>query len=103
LTDIMVKPFEGAKGLAELLADKRLNSVVVGPGLGVGGETRELVAAVLASEVAAVLDADALTSYRDDPEALFARIKHAAVLTPHEGEFERIFPGLLKESASKVE
>ena len=50
LTAIMVKPFEGARGLSDLLLDKRLNAVVIGPGLGVGGETRELVRAVLASE-----------------------------------------------------
>jgi NAD(P)H-hydrate epimerase len=99
----MVKPFDGAKGLGELLADKRLNVVVVGPGLGVSGETRELAGVVLASGVAAVLDADALTAFRDDPDALFARIKQPAVLTPHAGEFERIFPGLLNESAGKIE
>ena len=49
LTAIMVKPFDGAAGLAHLLADKRLNAVVIGPGLGVGGETRELVMTALAS------------------------------------------------------
>jgi NAD(P)H-hydrate epimerase len=103
LTAIMVKPFDGAKGLGELLTDKRLNAVVVGPGLGVSGETRELAGVVLASGAAAVLDADALTAFRDDPDALFARIKQPTVLTPHAGEFERIFPGLLNESAGKVE
>ena len=103
LTAIMIKPFAGPKGLADLLTDTRLNSVVIGPGLGVGGETRELVSVVLASGASAVLDADALTSYQGDPDALFARIKHACVLTPHEGEFERIFPNLLAGSAGKVE
>ena len=103
LTAIMIKPFSGAKGLAQLLSDPRLNAVVVGPGLGVSGETRELVSAVLASGRAAVLDADALTSFRDDPDALFARIVDPVVLTPHAGEFELLFPGLLQESASKLE
>ena len=100
LTAIMLKPFSGAKGLAELLSDRRLNAVVAGPGLGISGETRELVCAVLASGAAAVLDADALTSFRDDPDALFARLKTPAVLTPHEGEFERLFPACCRSPSA---
>lgn len=103
LTAIMVKPFSGATGLSELLKDKRLNAVVVGPGCGVGADTRALVAAVLASDAAAVLDADALTSFADDPAALFTQLRQPAVLTPHEGEFERIFAGLLAESQNRIE
>ncbi|MDB5739287.1 MAG: carbohydrate kinase, YjeF related protein [Alphaproteobacteria bacterium] len=103
LTAIMLKPFDGADGLAQLLADKRLNAVVIGPGLGVGGETRELVIAVLKSGASVVLDADALTSFHDDPDALFARLHDRCVLTPHAGEFERLFPGLLDEAAGKVD
>jgi ADP-dependent NAD(P)H-hydrate dehydratase / NAD(P)H-hydrate epimerase len=102
LTAIMLKPFAGAAGLAKLLEDKRLNAVVIGPALGVGGETREMVAAALKSQAAVVLDADALTSFRDDPEALFARLHERCVLTPHDGEFERLFPGLQQASDSKI-
>src|SRR6185312_489622 len=103
LTAIMVKPFKGADGLANLLSDKRLNAVALGPGLGVGKATRSLVLAALKSGAATVLDADALTSFHDEPKALFAKIKHPAVMTPHEGEFERIFPGLLRKAKSKIE
>jgi NAD(P)H-hydrate epimerase len=103
LTAIMLKPFEGAAGLAELLEDKRLNAVVIGPALGIGGETREMAGVALKSGAAVVLDADALTSFRDDPEALFARLHERCVLTPHDGEFERLFPGLLDASGSKVD
>jgi NAD(P)H-hydrate epimerase len=103
LTSIMVKPFDDAKGLEDLLSDKRLNAVVIGPGCGVGRQTQELVAAVLASGTAAVLDADALTSFHSDPAALFRMLREPAVLTPHEGEFERIFPGLLAKSQNKIE
>jgi len=103
LTAIMVKPFDGAEGLASLLSDRRLNAAIIGPGLGLRPDTRALVARVLASGAAAVLDADALTSFRDDPQDLFAKIKNPVVMTPHEGEFERIFPGLLQSAASKIE
>jgi NAD(P)H-hydrate epimerase len=102
LTAIMLKPFDGAAGLATLLEDRRLNAVAIGPGLGVRGETREMVEAVLKSGAACVLDADALTSFKDDPEALFARLHDACVLTPHDGEFERLFPGLADAAESKV-
>jgi ADP-dependent NAD(P)H-hydrate dehydratase / NAD(P)H-hydrate epimerase len=103
LTAIMVKMFDGAEGLAGLLADKRLNAVIIGPGLSVGHKTQALVEQVLASGAAAVLDADALTSFQDEPQSLFRRIKHAAVMTPHEGEFERIFPGLLNSAPNRIE
>jgi hydroxyethylthiazole kinase-like uncharacterized protein yjeF len=103
LTAIMLKPFDGADGLAELLSDKRLNAVVLGPGLGVGNKTRALVDVVLKSGACVVLDADALTSFKDDREALFNRLHDRCVLTPHAGEFARLFPGLLDEAASKVE
>jgi len=103
LTAIMIKPFQGAAGLGALLSDRRLNTVVLGPGLGVGKETRDLVTSVLRSGAAAVLDADAITSFKDEPQALFGLLDDKCVLTPHEGEFERLFPGLLDQSPSKLE
>ena len=103
LTAIMLKRCDGAAELAALLGDRRLNSVVIGPALGIGGETREMVMAALNSGAAIVLDADALTSFKDDPDALFARLHDRCVLTPHDGEFDRLFPGLREASASKVE
>ena len=103
LTAIMVKPIAGSGGLASLLQDTRFNAVVIGPGCGTGASTRDMVAAVLASSAAAVLDADALTAFKDDPNALFLLLREPAVLTPHEGEFERVFPGLLAHSATRVE
>jgi NAD(P)H-hydrate epimerase len=103
LTAIMVKPFEGVEGLARLLEDKRYNAVVLGPGAGVGAETRAMVARVLATQASAVLDADALTSFQDDPKALYQLLRDPCVLTPHEGEFERVFPGLLRRSSTRIE
>jgi len=103
LTAIMIKPFQEAAGLGALLSDRRLNAAALGPGLGVSKETRELVTAVLKSGAAAVLDADAITAFQDEPQALFGLLDDKCVLTPHAGEFERLFPGLLDQSASKLE
>jgi ADP-dependent NAD(P)H-hydrate dehydratase / NAD(P)H-hydrate epimerase len=102
LTAIMVKPFDGAKGLSALLADKRFNAVAIGPGCGVSAKTQDFVAAVLASGAAAVLDADALTSFSEDPNSLFRQLHGQCALTPHEGEFERLFPGCLKDTPSRL-
>ena len=91
---VMVRAVDGAAELADFLADKRRNAVVLGPGGGVGPAMREAVRAALQSDAAAVLDADALTSFAGHPEALFADIggrAGATVLTPHEGEFSRLF------------
>src|SRR5262249_19791014 len=103
LTAIMIKPFQGAPGLGALLSDKRLNAVVIGPGLGAGAATRDLVTTVMKSGAAAVLDADAITSFKDEPQTLFGLLADTCVLTPHDGEFERLFPGLLDRSTSKLE
>ena len=94
LTAIMVARCDGAEKLAEILADPRKNAVLIGPGNGVGEATRERVLAALASPAAVALDADALTSFADDPGALFAAVRSrdaAVVMTPHEGEFSRLF------------
>jgi hydroxyethylthiazole kinase-like uncharacterized protein yjeF len=91
---VMVRASDGADELGALLADKRLKAVVLGPGLGVGKDTRALVEATLDGERAVVLDADALTSFAGEPETLFAAIGAKArpiVLTPHHGEFSRLF------------
>jgi len=89
---IMVRSVDGPSGLGALLDDPRTSAVLIGPGAGVGVVTRALVAAVLRSELPAVLDADALTSFEDNPEELFALVHARCVLTPHAGEFARLFP-----------
>ncbi len=95
VTAIMLKPAEDADGLSRLIAEHRVRCVAIGPAAGVGEATRANVGAILAGGPAAVLDADALTSFREDPSALFAAIGRApgrpVVMTPHEGEFQRLF------------
>ena len=97
LTAIMVREADDARGLKSLLADQRKNAVLIGPGVGAGERTREMVLAALGSNAAVVLDADALTTFAGDPSALFAAIASRdapVVLTPHDGEFARLFGDL---------
>lgn len=100
LTAIMLRRCDGAAELSDLLADARLNAVCMGPGLGVGQGTADLVEAALAASGdtgrAGVLDADALTAFQDAPGRLFEMASAAGrvVMTPHFGEFHRLFPDL---------
>ena len=93
LEAVMVRAFEGAEALVH--AAERASAVVIGPAAGVGETTHENVLALARAEAPLVLDADALTSFRHDAVRLFSTLKGPAVMTPHEGEFERVFPGLL--------
>ena len=92
---IMIRQVDGAPALAKFLKDPRLNAVVLGPGGGVGPATQAKVRATLNGDRAVVLDADALTSFAANPAALAKAIKArkggTTVLTPHEGEFQRLF------------
>lgn len=92
-TAVMVRQIDGVGDLAALLADPRINAVVLGPGAGVSQRLRAEVQAALATKAAVVLDADAITGFADEPEALAAAIRSrqaTTVLTPHEGEFRRL-------------
>jgi hydroxyethylthiazole kinase-like uncharacterized protein yjeF len=104
LNAIMLRPVADADELAEILTDERVNALCLGPGLGVGARTLGLAAAALASKRSTVLDADALTSFAEDPPKLFALTHERCVLTPHMGEFARLFPDLaakLSEPATR--
>jgi NAD(P)H-hydrate epimerase len=89
----MVQPLDDASGWGAVLEDERKNVVVLGPGAGVSDVTRMHVVTALASRRAVVLDADALSVFSSDPAQLFDRISGPVVLTPHQGEFDRLFPG----------
>ncbi|MBR1207170.1 MULTISPECIES: NAD(P)H-hydrate dehydratase [unclassified Bradyrhizobium] len=95
LTAVMVRAVDNPIQFAELLDDKRLNACVIGPGAGVSARTRDFVHTALSAQRHLVLDADALTSFAGTPDRLFEAIKASdglgVVLTPHEGEFPRLF------------
>jgi ADP-dependent NAD(P)H-hydrate dehydratase / NAD(P)H-hydrate epimerase len=95
LSAVMIRAVDTVVEFEEMLSDKRFNACVIGPGAGVGEPTRDLVLTVLSAKRSLVLDADALTSFADAPDRLFEAIKAShdpqVVLTPHEGEFPRLF------------
>ena len=91
LAGIIVQPVAGLNDFSGLLSDRRRNAALIGPGAGVDGHTRDMVLAILAAGKHAVLDADALTAIAKDPETMFAAIRAPCVMTPHEGEFARLF------------
>ncbi len=84
---VMVQPLTGWE---RLVVDRRVTAAVIGPGLGIGRGTRALVADALSAGKRCVLDADALTSFTDDPQVLW-QLGKVPVLTPHDGEFNRLF------------
>ncbi len=101
LTAIMIKPANGAGGVRDLLRDNRFNALCLGPGLGVD-RARDMVPVALEAghNPALVLDADALTAYQASPDALFSRLHENCVLTPHSGEFKRLFPDIAAKLAA---
>ncbi len=116
LTAVMTRVCDSADDLDDILTDGRKNAIVLGPGLGIGDDTRDLVLGALASTSAepeedepprgVVLDADALASFAKMPEVLFAAIagsRHASVLTPHDGEFAKLFAAIAGEGLPKLE
>jgi len=95
ITALMMTRVEDADGLAEVLEDERLNALCLGPGMGV--ERARALLPVACGGVKprpTVLDADALTAFVDEPDALFGMLHKDCVLTPHAGEFARLFPGI---------
>ena len=110
LTAIMIKVFGSQSDLECILQDRRLNSVVIGPGSGVGEPTMGCVKMVLSSGARTVIDADGLTSFAGANRVadLFSAIKalpdRDVVLTPHQGEFDRLFgnTNLPKPEKAKV-
>jgi hydroxyethylthiazole kinase-like uncharacterized protein yjeF len=100
LEAVMLRGFDTEVELEQLAAD--VDAAVIGPAAGVNETTLLNVLALARTGAALVIDADAITVFRDDPEELFSVLDVDDVLTPHPGEFERLFPGLLKDAPERI-
>jgi len=99
---LIVADVEDAAAFEALIGDSRKNAVLLGPGAGIGPNTRARVLSALEAGKACVLDADALTSFADSPSDLLDRLNERCLLTPHEGEFARIFPDIATAAGGKL-
>ncbi|MEM6622127.1 MAG: NAD(P)H-hydrate dehydratase [Pseudomonadota bacterium] len=95
LDAIMLAVIDSADALSAEIASRRVKALCIGPGFGLGKHLRTVVRTALSAKLAVVLDADALTEYREDPDTLFSMLHEDCVLTPHEGEFGRLFQDIL--------
>ncbi len=94
LNAIMLRSIASGRALADLLeSDSRINALCLGPGLGTGEREGQLVAAALGTGRPTLLDADALTLIASD-DTLFGSLHERCVITPHGGEFNRLFPDM---------
>lgn len=101
LESVIVRPADTLAAWQELLGDAKKTAVLIGPGLGIGKEQTRFVLAALETKKSCVLDADALTNFADNPDELFGRLHSRCVLTPHEGEFARLFGDKISPDADK--
>jgi hydroxyethylthiazole kinase-like uncharacterized protein yjeF len=112
LTSIMLRKADDIADIKAFVDERRPSAFVLGPGFGVGERTRTFALTLLAGQTrdastridGLVLDADAITSFREAPDALFEAARQpnapALVMTPHEGEFARLFPDIAGNDAS---
>ena len=97
LQAVMTKLVDNKQEFSALIDDKRVTAVALGSGAGVTEKTKEFVFATLAKNKALVLDADAITVFANIPHLLFPAIKSPCIMTPHEGEFSRLFGKLIED------
>jgi NAD(P)H-hydrate epimerase len=100
LVSVMTKVVASTDDLVAYAGDRRRNAALIGPGCGVTDLTRQHTLGLLGLGKACVLDADALSIFAEDPSALFDALNENCILTPHDGEFARLFPGV---SGSRLE
>ena len=98
LTDVMVRKMDSLYGFVAMLADRRIDTVLIGPGAGVGQKTADLSLECLHKNKRLILDADGLTSMAGQLSQLQDYGEREILLTPHEGEFKRLFPEISLEA-----
>ena len=91
MCSVMVKVIKNRLEFVNLIQDVRIKSILIGPGNGVTSQTKNNVLDSIKYKKNIVIDADAITIFKNNPDQLFSNINSDVVLTPHEGEFERIF------------
>lgn len=91
VTSIMVQPLRLPGDLTRLLSDSRYTALLIGPGAGVSDSTRDSALQLLSTGRPVLLDADAITIFASKASELAAAIRGPCVMTPHEGEFARVF------------
>lgn len=109
LTSTMLVPLGEDADVVQFIENRKVRAAVLGPAFGDLARARQIVTALLAKTTelyALVLDADGITAFKDEPQMLFSAVEQSEVtlvLTPHEGEFQRLFGGLVDAQADKVE
>jgi NAD(P)H-hydrate epimerase len=102
VTSEMTASYENKQEFIDFISDPRRNAILLGPGNGISDSTRDNVLAALGLGKSCVLDADALSVFRDDPDTLFEALSENCLLTPHSGEFARLFGNPSDNSGSKL-
>lgn len=91
LTAVMNYPINSMADFQDFISDERKDTILLGPGNGVIEDTKLKVLESLAQKKKCIIDADAISVFRDNPKELFAAIDSPVIMTPHEGEFARLF------------
>jgi len=83
--------------LEKFLKKEKITSILIGPGAGSNKKVKEIVKLILRKVKYAVIDADALTCFKNDLKSLYNLLDKNKIITPHLGEFHRIFPTIKKK------
>lgn len=102
LESVMVQPVNDLEAWKKLLTNPKMETLLIGPGLGLGMTERKLVLAAVDQSKPCVIDADGISNFADSPHDLLSRLHTSCILTPHEGEFGRLFGTQVDMTADKL-